>query len=180
MATGTKLPRYKEVSLVRVPDEDLNSWREANRERCESDALMPRFAPGMRYALATKTHFTHAQKLTQDGGRTLFNEGKVCIKVKADSREGQKILEEGVVAAVYNEKLWKDKPALHALMRTDNEDAEVEMNEDEIQALGRVESAVLACEAVKTGTEKLTIEVVLKRMKDSGGLGAYSEDHTKT
>ena len=62
VATGTKLVRYKEVALVRVPDEDLHKWREADRERCESDALMPRFAPGMRYALATKTHFTHAQK----------------------------------------------------------------------------------------------------------------------
>ena len=113
MATGTKLVRYKEVALVKVPEEDLNEWRAANRERCDSDALMPRFAPGMRYALVTKTHFCHAQKLTQDGGRTLFNEGKVSIKVKEDSQEGHKILEEGVVSCVCNEKLWNDKPALN-------------------------------------------------------------------
>ena len=111
MATGTKLVRYKEVALVRVPEKDLIKWREANREHCESDALMPRFASGMRYALMTKTHFTHAQKLTQDGGRTLFNEGKITIKVKEDSQEGHKILEEGVVSCIYNEGLWNDKPA---------------------------------------------------------------------
>ena len=179
VANGTKRQRYREVSLVRVPEGDLNEWREANRERCEADALMPRFAPGMRYGCVTKTHFTHAQKLTQDGGRTLFNEGKVSIKVNEDSQEGYKILEEGVVCCVYNEKLWKDKPALYTLMRTDNEDADVELNEDEIQALGRVESAVSACEAVKTGTEALTIDVVLKRMKENGGLGAFTEEHTK-
>ena len=70
VATGTKLVRYKEVALVKVPEEDLNEWRAANRERCESDALMPRFAPGMRYACGTKTHFTHAQKKTHARWRT--------------------------------------------------------------------------------------------------------------
>ena len=179
VANGTKLARYKEVGLVRVPEEELHKWREANREKCESDALMPRYAPNMKLALATKTHFTHAQKLTKDGGRYLFNEGRISIKPKEGYVEGFKILDEGVVSVIYSEQLWKDKEAFHALMRTDNEDADVEMNEDEIQALGRVESAIGACEAVRTGEEQLTIEVVLTRMKSSGGLGAFSEEQTK-
>ena len=52
--------RYKQVDIVRVPDKELEAWRAANKSRCECDALLPKFASGMKFAVLTKTHFTHA------------------------------------------------------------------------------------------------------------------------
>ena len=77
---GIRANRYKQVEVVRVPESCLDDWRRSNAERCESDALMPSFSPNMRFALLSKNHFTHANKLARDGNRSLFNEGKIPIE----------------------------------------------------------------------------------------------------
>ena len=76
-ATHTvKLVRYKQVDVVRVPQSAVEAFRQYNKEKCDSDALMPKFSSVMRFGCLTKTHFCHANKLSKDGNRTLFNEGR--------------------------------------------------------------------------------------------------------
>ena len=172
---SVKLVRYKQVDIVRVPQSELEAFREYNKEKCDSDALMPKFASVMRFGCLTKTHFSHANKLSKDGNRTLFNEGKVPVAFHDDGREGEKIREEGVLTCVYGEGLWNDPEAMEALMNADNDDADIEMGEDEIQAQGRIESAI---SAVLTTHAGLSLEAVLDEMKRSG-LRSYTEEQTK-
>ena len=175
---GVKSTRYKQVDIVRVPDNHLAAWREANARKCKSDAFMPKFSPTMKYACLTKTHFTHANKLEQDGNRTLFNAGKVPIKFKATSIESRRIKEEGLVVSTYRSELWEDRPALMALMRADNDDAEIELREDEIQAQGRVDASIKELQLVHP-EKHVTVDQVLEHMKRQG-LSTFSEEQTQT
>ena len=134
--------RYKQVDVVRVPEEHLKPWRSINEKKCRNDLLMPNFSPDMRFAALSSTHFTHAVKLEQDGGRSLFNKGAVSIVFKKDGSEAKKIQEDGLLCCVYSEELWKDKEALRALMQADNNDADVQMREDEMQLQGRIDAKV--------------------------------------
>ena len=142
---GVKTVRYKQVDVVKVPQTHLEKWRDANKSRCESDSLMPKYSNSMRFALLSKTHFTHANKLVRDGNRTVFNEGKVPLIYDESNKEGARILEDGVLCCVYREELWEDAEAMLALMNADNDDADIEMGEDEVQALGRVDQAIALC-----------------------------------
>jgi hypothetical protein len=172
------LIRYKQVDVVRVPKEAMDGWVEYNKEKCEADALMPKFSCGMRFAVLTKTHFCNANKLIMDGNRTLFNEGKIPIVVDTVTTEGAKIIEEGVLCSVYSEELWKDEEALLALMNADNDDADIEMAEDDIQAQGRVESALRElCKNTTPNVDELA-EAIFKALKRSG-LRAFNEEHTR-
>ena len=173
---GIKLCRYKQVDIVRVPQQSVEAWREANKLKCEPDALMPKFTHQMRYACLSKTHFTHANKLKMDSNRTFLDEGKIKITCENDTKEGQKIQEDGVQCCIYSTALWEDIDALQALMLADNDDADIEMGEDEVQAQGRVESAIDACEGYNNVT--VTPETVLAEMKRKG-LRAYTEDQTR-
>jgi len=174
---GVKLYRYKQVDVVRVPEDALEAFRNANKAKCTSDALMPKFTPSMKFALLTKTHFSHAQKLRKDGGRFLMNDGKSLIvgKTTDEGSEDRKIIMHGVLCSVYSAKLWNDAGAMEALMNTDNDDADVEMGEDEIQALGRVESAV---SKVQARDGRAVADTVVKEM-ETVGLRAFSLDHTR-
>ena len=170
-----KLVRYKQVDIVRVPQSELDAFRQYNKVKCDSDALMPKFSSVMRFGCLTKTHFCHANKLSKDGNRTLFNEGKIPVAFHDDGREGEKIREEGVLTCVYGEGLWNDPEAMEALMNADNDDADIEMGEDEIQAQGRIESAISAVETTHAG---LSLDAVLAEMRRSG-LRSYTEEQTK-
>ena len=175
---GVKLVRYKQVDIVRMSEAKLSDWREKNKHKCESDRLMPSFSPKMRYACLTKTHFTHANKLARDGNRTIFNEGKVDIKYEEDNFEGRKILDDGVLCCVYREALLDDPEALQAIMDADNDDADIEMGEDEIQAQGRVESAITFCMAKERQSTQVAVDEVLGVMRRAG-LRAFTEDDTR-
>ena len=175
---GVKLIRYKQVDVVRVPPAQLESWREKNKQKCESDMLMPKFSQTMRYACLSKTHFTHANKLARDGNRSIFNEGKIHIKYDVDNVEGNMILEDGVLCCVYRSELLDDPEALQAIMDADNDDADIEMGEDEIQAQGRVESALKQCLAQERESQSLSVGEVFEVMKRAG-LRAFTEDDTK-
>ena len=136
----------------------------------------------MRFACLTKTYFTHANKLKHDGNRTLFNEGSVNISCEPDTAEGQRIQDDGVYCPVYRPELWGDTDALQALMCADNDDATIEMGEGEVQALGRVESAINSCADKSAEGQRpgiVTLDTVFAEMKRSG-LRAYSEEQTKT
>ena len=174
---GVKQSRYKHVDVVRIPEEKLSSFRAVNRDKCASDALMPKYSSTMFLGNLTKSHFTHAQKLAKDGNRTLFNEGKVSIVYQAKQAEGSAILSEGVLCTVYKAELLDDPEALDAIMNADNENADLEMEEDEVQAQGRVDAAVQSCLHL-SGSEAVTVDTVLAAMMTSG-LRAFSEEQTK-
>ena len=173
---GVQLFRYKQVELVRVPAHALEAFRTANKAKCESDAMMPRYSPTMTKGFLAKAHFGHSLKLRSDGGRTLFNDGKTPIVIRND-KEGAEdwvIRETGILASIYSSELWEDPQAMQALMNADNDDAEVELGEDEVQAQGRVETAI---QALSAATEPINAENVVKTMTRSG-LRSYSPEHT--
>ena len=137
-ANKTKLTRYEHVDLVEIPSNALQEIRDINRERCQSDALMPRFSNEIQYICASKTHFVHCQKLAKDGNRSLFNDGKTCIIWQKEDVEGYQILEQGPVCVIYNSALFHDNAAINALAGEDNRNADVQWGWDEMQAFGRV------------------------------------------
>ena len=140
------LYRYDHVDIVKVPLPVLAHWRAANKTKCLQNTLMPGFAPNIAYACLTKTHFVHALRLGAEGGRTLYNAGKIALNFP-DSPELSAIREDGVLCSIYSEDLWADDSALKALMLGDNLNAAVQAGEDEMQAFGRVDSIVLALAA---------------------------------
>ena len=54
----TNVNRYKEVKLCEVPEHHLAAWREANKQKCETDPLMPKYSPNMRLVCLTNTHLS--------------------------------------------------------------------------------------------------------------------------
>ena len=97
-------------------------------------------------------------------------------KSTEEGSEDRKIITEGVLCSVYSAKIWEDKAALEALMNADNDDADVEMGEDEIQALGRVEPALKQVE--DKGGGPVTADAVLEEMRTIG-LRAFTAEQTK-
>ena len=177
VANRTKLQRYEHVDIVEIPSDSLQWVRDVNRERCESDALMPRFSPEMQYVCAGKTHFVHAQKLGKDGGRFLFNEGQVSIRWKATDAEGPQITEQGPLCAIYESSLFHDSAAMHALAADDNLNAAVQWGEDEMQAFGRVH-LMMERLAPSQGGQQMTADGLLASLQVSG-LGRFSSDDWK-
>ena len=54
MADGLSRQRYRDATVVRVPDEALLEFRRFNKEMCESDAQLPPFSATMKFAALTK------------------------------------------------------------------------------------------------------------------------------
>jgi hypothetical protein len=178
---GVRLNRYICVDVVPVPSCALEGWRLANKQKCESSALMPNFSAEMSHACLTRTHFTHAQKLNADGNRTLFNANDTQIIFNLSLKEAKDIAEHGVLCQVYDAALWDDTAALQALMESDNQDADVSMSECEVQFQGRITNAFDVISSVtKKPQASLTIDEVLTHMKKQQGLRAFSEAHTSS
>ena len=119
MANKTKQARYGHVDLVLIPPDLRDAILQANRHKCENEPMMPPFSPDIEYVCATKTHFTHAQKLCHESTnirpRTLFNNGHNTIKWQDDDTEGRKILECGIMAVTYDWQLLREPDAMSAL-----------------------------------------------------------------
>jgi hypothetical protein len=179
---GVRLNRYTCVDIVPVPSWALDAWRLANKHKCESSALMPKFSPEMSLACITRTHFTHAQKLNADGNRTLFNGNDTQINFDLSLKEARDIAEHGVLCQVYDVALWDDRASLQALMESDNQDVDVSMNECEVQFQGRIMNAfdvILATTHIGRSQATLTIDQVLSHMKQRG-LRAFPPDHARS
>ena len=117
----TRLSRYQCVDIVEIPADMLEQIHKVNRRKCESDPLMPRFSADIKYVCATKTHFVHAQKLAQEGGHALYNQGAGgSLKWKPEDTEGALILDKGPICVIYSSDLLNDVDALFALMCGDN------------------------------------------------------------
>ena len=165
---GVKLWRYKIVSAVKVPEKELKAWRNLNREKCEGDKLMPKFAEDMTLACISKTHFTHAIKLAADGGRTLYNlQDGAAIKFK----NSDDVFTDGLAIQVFGENLWYDTEALAALMSEDNKDSEVCMREDEIQIQGVIAEVYKAYPK----DEQVSFDTMLRQIKKRGMSGRKDE-----
>lgn len=168
----TKLTRYGHVDLVEIPKELLEQIRNFNRDRCESDSMMPNFARNMVYVCASKTHFAHAHKLKKDGGRTLFDEGRESITWQEDDTEGNLIETLGPVCAIYDSSLFYDKAAMQALSSEDNLNASVQWAEDEMQAFGRVH-LLMESQARSQEEQKVAAPKLIDLLQVSG-LGKFS------
>jgi len=171
-ANKTKLMRYQYVIAVKIPANRLEEVRRYNKDKCETDPLMPRYSPTMEFVCGTKTHFVHGQKLAKDGGRTLFNEGEVEIKWQTGDTEGIEIMENGVMACIAGEELFDDIDALHALSSDDNLNAQISWGEDEMQGFGRVHELVTRLSAPSQSVDAL--KTLTASRLESGGLGSFT------
>ena len=175
---GVQPRRYKHVDIVKIPLHKLEEFRTLNRNGCEGDPLMPKFAEGMTYVCLTNTHFTHAQKLAKDGNRTLFDQNKVPIAFRDDDVEANEIQKHGPLCAIYDEKLLDDHDAVQALMQEDNMNASVQMGEDEMSALTAVERTIEQMGPDARDKQKdLDIKKILQRVRTVGCCGNFSDLH---
>ena len=97
----TDVKRYGVVRLCVVPQYARAEWREANKKRCETDPLMPKYSSRMWLVCLTNTHFTHSHKLCKDGSRSQLNQGKLPAKLRDDDTEGAMIQAQGPKVVIY-------------------------------------------------------------------------------
>ena len=129
----TNPKRYHEVPVVELPSkgcegplrEFLDKVHRVNKEKCDSDPLMPKYSPEIGYVAVGKTHFTHAQKL--------FGEGKKERSVY--DVEGFRIDKEGIMCVIYSQDLLRDPDALQHIADEDNMNSLIEWGQDEFQFL---------------------------------------------
>ena len=170
-ANKTRLDRYSPVGLIEIPSDMLASIQEDNKRRCEADDLMPRLPAKLKYICSGKTHFCHAQKLAKDGGRTLFNQGKIPIRWGENDTEGHEIMMHGPICQIYGAELLRDTEAVHALSGDDNLNAKVQWGMDEMQAFGRVDELMERMNLVP-GTPGI-VDKLISALEVSG-LGNFS------
>ena len=137
MVNKTNLRRYNYAKVV-VLGKHQAAVREANRLKC-FDPLMPRYSDEIRYGCVTLTHFTHSQKLREDGDRSLYNKNQHIIKWKENDEEGLMMDAHGIMCAIYTEELLEDREACAAIMREDNVNAEISMKEDTMATFGLID-----------------------------------------
>ena len=137
MDNGTSENRYGAVKLVRLNAFWQGIVRADNQKMCEGNPLMPSYSPIMDHGCLKLTHFSFSEKLFQDGNRFLYNhaQGRM-IKKRSDDAEGQEMEREGPWCIIYDEGLLDDALAVEALMREDNMNASVSMDEDVMSAYG--------------------------------------------
>ena len=76
MSNNINARRYVPVGIVKLPADLLAEVRQHNAELAQVDLLMPACrANEIEYALLSKAHIVHANKLANDGGRSLYNTG---------------------------------------------------------------------------------------------------------
>ena len=138
-----RLERYDAVHLLPLTDKIRQKFKEANEVKCNNNPLMPAYSPEMEWICATKTHFTHACKLSDEGTHTLFNQKNTQkIRFRPDCQEGKEISQHGVMAVLYEPSIWDDLAEVHALNALGNFNASIEQEEDEMQAFGHVDTQI--------------------------------------
>ena len=177
LVNRTLKTRYINVEIVEITDEFLAEVRRVNVAMAKSETLMPKCFPDkIKYVCLGKTHFVHAQKLGKDGGRTLFNQGKLKIEWRSEDNEGELCITKGPMCAIYKSTLWHDADAMKACSANDNLNANVSMGEDEMQAFGRIDVVV---KAEKLGKDGMTMDILCHRVLDRvrlAGLGTFTQD----
>ena len=165
MKNGTRRARYGAVKVVQLEGSWLQETLQVNEEKCNGDPLMPPFSSKIIYGLLNLTHFVHSQKLVQQGGH-LYDKGEIKIRLRDDDEEGKLMGEYGPLTIMYSAELLKDTAALEALMREDNENANITLREDTMAGYGIVDKVVT--ELVQnnaSGSQPLTDQDCLKACK---------------
>ena len=165
---GTSINRYAPVLLVEVPQDVLQAWRAANKHKCDTDPLMPMYSAEMWMCCITKSHFTHACKLIQDGNRYVGNGGMLPAMLHDGDTEGRMIQEYGVQAVIYGPELWKDVAALQALIDDDGLDIQLRREKFELEAFLQVGAMIASMETRDTVAFPLTVTQVMRALNDSG------------
>ena len=124
---GTSKRRYKAVRLVEVPESAKSEVLRDNRKKTSLNPLLSNFdavcVNDRLYCCLSCTHFVEAHKLIAEGGRKYMDKPDgTPLVLQEDDLKGKMIQEQGVEALVYSEELWKDTPAVFAVMREDNLD----------------------------------------------------------
>jgi len=166
------------VHLLEVPDQQLKQFKVQNKEKCDSDPLMPAFSPDMEYVVASKTHFTHGCKLAIEGHHHLYNDPALPkIRFSPDDLEGQEIMTKGVLAVIYCKSIWEDPEAVIALSSLGNFNAAIDQGEDEMQAFGRVNELFRRMVDSKQyeDMEDVCINAILEGVRKSSGFGHFSQ-----
>ena len=57
-------------------------------------------------------HFVRSEKLMKDGGRSIYNQGKIKTQIQPDDEAGKAMAESGPVTAMHTAELLKDPEAL--------------------------------------------------------------------
>ena len=178
MANKIRRIRYEPVELLEIPHDLLAQFKQVNREKCESDPLMPRFSSKMEYVCASKTHFTHALKLAKEATHTLFNQvGAPRITFKMNDSEADEIMTQGLVCAIYDKTIFGDLEAIDALSADANLNSNVDCGEDEMQAFGRVDILFnrIAADPKWIGHD-IPVEHVLQKLNESCGFGQFVQE----
>ena len=176
-----KRSRYEPVQLLEVPEALMKPFKAQNKEKCDSDPLMPAFSPDMEYVSVSTTHFSHACKLVIDGTHTLFNQsGLPKIRFNSDDSEGKEITSQGVLAVVYDQSIWEDEEAVIALSSLGNFNAAIDQGEDEMQAFGRINELITRMnDAEWKDKDDIPVSAILEGVKKSSGFGHFSQDQWK-
>jgi hypothetical protein len=176
-----KRSRYEPVQLLEVPEALMKPFKAQNKEKCDSDPLMPAFSPDMEYVSVSTTHFSHACKLVIDGTHTLFNQsGLPKIRFNSDDSEGKEITSQGVLAVVYDQSIWEDEEAVIALSSLGNFNAAIDQGEDEMQAFGRINELVNRMNDTEwKDKDDIPVSAILEGVKHSSGFGHFSQDQWK-
>ena len=172
-ADGLSRRRYRDASVVKVPEAHLEAFREFNRTMCEGDELLPAFAPGMRYALLTKNHFAHAVKLF-DAASAMLHGTKEAIKPNPLDKQLEQHLTEGIACEVLREELWDEDPqGLRAIVGEDNLDAATDLAASEMEVLRLLRKAIDETKDEKDASVRF--RRVLAKAQQVFGNVAYSE-----
>ena len=140
---GLSQHRYRDATVVRVPDESLAMFRKFNEQMCAADDKLPPFSPEMRYALLSKNHFVTALKLFKVGTVPAIGTGEV-IRPSPQDKQLRRHLDEGVTCEVMDEGLWReDMEAMLAIIAEDNMNAAVTMGIHEMEVLGWISQTLV-------------------------------------
>ena len=140
---GLSQHRYRDATVVRVPDESLAMFRKFNEQMCAADDKLPPFSPEMRYALLSKNHFVTALKLFKVGTVPAIGTGEV-IRPSPQDKQLRRHLDEGVACEVMDEGLWReDMEAMLAIIAEDNMNAAVTMGIHEMEVLGWISQTLV-------------------------------------
>ena len=177
MTNKVRPNRYAPVDVMEIPPELLEEFRAANKEKCENDPLMPKYSEEICYVCAAKTHFTHALKLGQEGDKHLFglSDGPL-IQWQPKDQEARDCMTEGPACQVFSSGIFKDPEAVEALNSSANANSQIEMEEDEMQVLGRIDALIrrMANSSPWKDGQAMKVLHVLQKITETTGLGNFT------
>ena len=171
--------RYHHICLVKIPTEKLEAVRLFNKRITALNPLLPPFSEDMEYVCITKTHFTFAQKVIDQGTRYLFDnatgQDAVRAKLRDTDVEGRIIQKNGPLAVIYSEEMFDDYTLMSGLASRDNKDSLTCLMETEMNAFTTVDHIYNDL----MGAEAFSQEDVLARVQTMTQWTSFTEQQWK-